>query len=156
MLDHIEHRDQPILFARLKGLVERLDADPGRPPSAGIDERRVRLDAFDVAELGEPIEEQAIAAADVEDRSPARRRRQRPERRDDHVLTRPPPPMPPVQIAVSVRVLGFHLSLQPPNAAGLRRRFGPAPPPAFGPSNARALTRASGGRCDRSRSADGA
>jgi len=62
VLDHIQHRDQPILFPRLEGLVEWLDPNPGCPPAVRIDERGLRLHAFNVSELGEAIEEQAGAA----------------------------------------------------------------------------------------------
>src|SRR5207247_10846458 len=77
------------------------------------------LHALHRAELGEPFEEQPVPAPHVENGRPARPGAEAPQHIEDQPLAGPPPPVPPVQVAVSDRVLRLHEApTPPPTAAG--------------------------------------
>lgn len=70
VFEDIEEQEKRILFAGLEGIVERADMNFLEMRIGGIDDVAVSFDAFDVAEFGEGVEEERVAAADVEDGDP--------------------------------------------------------------------------------------
>ena len=67
VFEDVEKQKQGILFAGLERIVERADVNFGEMRIGRIDDGAVGLDAFDIAEFGEGVEEERVAAADVED-----------------------------------------------------------------------------------------
>src|SRR4051812_42373291 len=103
MLEHIEHEHQRVASAGLEGRVEWRDVNAVAMRAVGGDDalRRLHpLDELDAIERGEPIEEQPIAAADVQHGAPALRRAMFLERAQDDPLARAPPPVALEKLAV--------------------------------------------------------
>ena len=71
VFEDIEKQKQRVLLAGLEGIVERADVDFGEMRIGGIDDFAGSFDAFDVAEFSEGVEEEGVAATDVEDEVPA-------------------------------------------------------------------------------------
>ena len=67
VFEDIEEQEKRILFAGLEGIVERADMNFLEMRIGGIDDVAVGFDAFDIAEFGERVEEERVAAANVED-----------------------------------------------------------------------------------------
>src|SRR3989441_5446022 len=114
MLQHVEHQDEAVAPPRSEVPVERDDVDAVPVGAVRGDQRGVGLYALDRAELGEPLEEQPIPTPPAEDGRPAARRAEAPQHVQDQPLAGPPPPVPPVQVAVSGRVLRLHEAPTPP------------------------------------------
>src|SRR5207247_4577140 len=96
------------------GPVERDDVDAVAVGTVRGDQRGVGLHAPPRAALGEPFEEQAGPAPHVENGRPARRGAEASQHIEDQPLAGPPPPVPPVQVAVSDRLLRLHEAPTPP------------------------------------------
>ena len=71
MFEDVEQEKQRVLFAGLKGIVERTDVNFGEMRIGGIDDVAVGFDAFDVAEFSKGVKEERVAAAYIEDGVPA-------------------------------------------------------------------------------------
>ena len=67
VFEDIEEQEERVLFAGLKGIVEWADVNFGEMGIGGVDDFTGSFDAFDVAEFGEAVEEQRVAAAYIED-----------------------------------------------------------------------------------------
>src|SRR5581483_6170469 len=105
----IQHHDQAIRCRRLKRRIERTTEDRAATPRVIAHARGRRFDAFNRRrELREAIEEEAIAAADVQVAGPATRRGERAEDVDDRAPSRPPPTVRLVQTTVRTTVLRIH------------------------------------------------
>lgn len=89
-------------------LVKWADIDPPTHIRRVINQRGVRLDSLDVAELSQPRKKHPTAAAHVENMPPTTEWPSPAEGRDDHLFAGSPPPMPIVEIAIPPRVFRVH------------------------------------------------
>ncbi len=107
VFEHIEHQDEIEPAAR-RERVEIAQMDTVAPASALLHGNSIGLDALDMSEHFERIEEQPGATADVEDPRARPVSENLPHFLQQNLLADAPPPMPAIQIAVGGGVLGLH------------------------------------------------
>ena len=67
MFENVEHQNQGVTFCRTQIRVKGSDSNPRAVPTVRIDELRIGFNAFDIAEFREPVKEETVAAAYVQD-----------------------------------------------------------------------------------------
>ncbi len=68
MFQHVEHKNETVLFRWLERGVKRADMDPVPVGSVSWDQMTERFQTLHRAELREGVKEQSIATTDVEER----------------------------------------------------------------------------------------
>src|SRR5256885_3038444 len=112
MLEDIEHEDEGVAAPRTKAGIERRYEDALEVWTIGRNERALRFHAFDdrhAIKPGQSIEEQSIAAADIEDGAPTGVGLMRAQHVEDDTLACPPPPVVVEEIAIMRPVLRIHV-----------------------------------------------
>ena len=110
VFDNVEGEDDVERGARRQCL-EPAEMDTAPPPPALLDDNRIRLDALDMSEALERIEEEPCPAPEVENTRAGRATAQeRSNSVEQDALTDPPPPVAAVQISIGGRVGRFHQS----------------------------------------------
>jgi hypothetical protein len=105
MLEHIEHEHETEAPAGLERGIEGAEMDTGPVAAVRSDEALVRLDSPHLTEAGQPVEEEAVTAADVQDAAPSPGRSMALNLPEEHRLPSAKPPMPLVEVTVDGRVL---------------------------------------------------
>jgi hypothetical protein len=101
VLENIKHEDEVEASARLVAGIERSHVDSGAVSPPGVDQIAVELDAPDLAELGQPVEKQAIPTAYIENGTPMTGRLTAPQLGQEQLLPSPPPPVFPIEVLIN-------------------------------------------------------
>src|SRR5262245_14162340 len=117
MFEHIEQKDEAEASIRFEGSIECSDVNARAMATRRRYEAGIGLDSPDIAEPLQLIEEQAVAAPDVQDAAPSAWRGVFFNLMNELHLTGPPPPMLFVELAVTLGVFGIHLGDPVPTAA---------------------------------------
>ncbi len=108
MLDDVEREHQTERLLRQVRRVEHAGVDAVAPRPVGRECIGRRFDAVRVAEALQRGEEQAVAAADVEDASESAGRGQPLDLASQQCFAGSPPPVALVQLAIDAKIPGVH------------------------------------------------
>src|SRR5512134_2335617 len=101
-------------MAGLERLIKSMKADVTCPWSSGAHSSLVHFDSLDRAKPNEFVENESVAASDVEDPSRGSAREKTADRIQDERFPRSPPPMPAVEQSVPEAVLRMQFAPGPP------------------------------------------
>ena len=100
MLENIEHQNERIWLWGIEIAVKWRDANPFAVRTRWIYESFIRFHALHIAEFGEPVKKQTVAATDVENTQTRVLRSVAPQYFKNGIFTGTPPPMPRIKVAV--------------------------------------------------------
>ena len=108
MLQDVQHQNQRIVFAGLKAKVEGANMDSVSMGTLIPHQFGAGFYPFHVAKFGQPIKEQAIATANVENLPSSPRYRKRTQGFNDEFCSSAPPPVLAVELAIDAAVSLVH------------------------------------------------